>query len=214
MVETKLLLLITKKNMKNKSLTIVTLGLLGAAGCASPSRMTLLPGVGPSPFPASQADAAAVNDGFLQVFSARERIPTISSALEFVRNNDFGNYDLLYADAHTSYSLYGPDGQLLQRVPNATQMNDADPTLVRLSPGSYQVKAECVDFDDVTSTVLVPVCIEPGLTTLVHLDGKWSSAPTGLGDQWVRLSNGSIVGWHCSGSEGGNVALHANNASN
>jgi hypothetical protein len=183
----------------------LTLGLLGAAGCATPDRVAMLPGVGPSPSQSQPTVWAA--EGYLQVYSARERIPTNPNGSEFAWNNDFGNNDFLFGDARTSYALYSADGQLVQQVRNASGRN-ASPALVSLTPGSYQIRAEAVDFNDVTSTVMVPVCIESGQTTQVHLDGKWSPQSKGHGEgQWVRLSNGSIVGWHCSGSEGLTAAL-------
>ena len=54
-----------------------------------------------------------------------------------------------------------------------------------------------MDFNNVTTTVKVPICIQPALITSVHLDGSWS-APAGLpADELVRLPNGYIVGVHC-----------------
>jgi len=193
--------------MKQPCLKILLLALMGAAGCATPSRVTLLPGVGPTP----SATAQNTTEGFLQVYSARERVPTNINGEEFVWNNDYGRNDFLYASAHTGYSLYRSDGQLLQQVPNATGMNDAQPTLLKLSPGAYQVKASAEDFNGVDATVMVPVCVEPGLTTVVHLDDQLNARTTGVESQWVRLANGSIVGWHCSGSEKASVALQASN---
>jgi hypothetical protein len=103
--------------------------------------------------------------------------------------------------AQGSYSLYAPDGRLLQRVRNGTGMNDADPTSVALSPGDYRVEAESEDDYDVTSTVTVPVCVAPGRTTTVHLDGNWNPPASANANQLVRLPNGCFVGWHCPGAE-------------
>ena len=58
---------------------------------------------------------------------------------------------------------------------------------------------------------MVPVCVESGLTTLVHLDGNRDSRTTRAGDQWVRLANGSVVGWLGSDSEAATVALQTSN---
>jgi hypothetical protein len=193
--------------MKNTCTKNFTLALLGAAGCAAPSKVSQLPGVDPTPsLAAPNADV-----GFLQVYSARERLPININGEEFVWNNDYGRNEFLCGDAHTGYSLYSKDGQLLLQVPNARGMNDADPTLLKLAPGTYQVKAEAADFGGDISTVLVPVCVESGLTTLVHLDGNWDSRTTRTGDQWVRLANGSVVGWHCSDSEVTTIALQTSN---
>ena len=65
---------------------------------------------------------------------------------------------------------------MLEQVRNANGMNDADPTMVKLSPGVYKVEAKAKDYDDVNWTVMVPVLIKPGLTTTVHLDGNWNPA--------------------------------------
>jgi len=191
--------------MKNASTTILTLALLGTVGCATSSRVAKLPGVGPVP----SAAVANTGDGFLQVYSARLRLPTNVNGEEFYANSDYGRNDFLYYAAHGAYSLFSQDGQLLQQIPNSTGMNDANPTLLKLAPGAYQVKAEATDADGTSTTVMVPVCIDPGLTTVVRLDGQWHVWTKGLEDQWVRLANGSVVGWHCADSEGASVALQA-----
>jgi hypothetical protein len=149
--------------------------------------------------------------GYLQVYSARERLPININGEEFVWNNDYGRNEFLYGAAHTSYSLFTPDGQSIVEVPNATGMHDASPTLLELAPGDYQVKAEAADYDGVVSTVMVPVCVHAGQTTLVRLDGKWDVQAPEPGAQWVRLANGTIVGWHCSDAEQATFALQASN---
>jgi hypothetical protein len=169
--------------------------------------MARLPGVGP--VPASAAESGST--GFLQVYSARERLPININGEEFAWNSDYGQNEFLYGAAHTGYSLFNRDGQLLMQVPNAKGMHDADPTLLKLAPGDYQVRAEAADFDGVVSAVLVPVCVQAGQTTLVHLDGKWDVGTPGQGGYWVRLANGSVVGWHCSDSEGATFASSASN---
>ena len=55
-------------------------------------------------------------------------------------NNDFGKNEFLHWTAHTRYTLYSPDGHLLQQVRNTTGMNGANPTVVKLSPGIYRLK--------------------------------------------------------------------------
>jgi hypothetical protein len=193
--------------MKNTCTKMCILALLSAAGCAAPSHVSRLPGVGP--VPSLAAPDAGV--GFLQVYSARERLPINLNGEEFAWNNDYGRNEFLYDSAHTGYSLYSKDGELLLQVPNATAMNDANPTRLELSPGTYEVKAEAADFDGIVSTVTVPVCIAPGLTTLVHLDGSGDSRAMKAGGQLVRLGNGSVVGWPCSDSAVATVALQTSN---
>jgi hypothetical protein len=193
--------------MKKLCTKIFILALLGAAGCAAPKQASQLPGVGPTPSLA--APNAGV--GFLQVYSARERLPINLNGEEFVWNNDYGRNEFLYGSAHTDYSLYSKDGELLLQVPNATGMNDADPTLLKLFPGTYQVRAEAADFDGVISTVMVPVCVASGQTTLVHLDGSGGSRTTGNDGSLVRLANGTVVGWHCSDTEVATIAFRTSN---
>jgi len=193
--------------MKNTCATILVVALLGTVGCASSSRVARLSGVGPAPSATTQNETV----GFLQVYSARERLPINVNGEEFFWNNDYGRNDFLYGTAHTAYTVLNHDGQLLVQVPNATGMNDAKPTLVNLAPGDYLVKAEAADYDGVTSAVMVPVCVVAGQTTVVHLDGQWAGHRTGAGHDLVRLANGSAVGWHCAGAEAATFALQARN---
>ena len=181
--------------MNSKFLGFLVPILICTAGCATDTRVTLLKQVGPDPVLASQNSGM----GFLQVYSARERVPIDVNAEEYFWNNDYGKNDFLFYPAHTSYALYAPDGQLLQQIRNANGMNDANPTMVKLSPGIYEVEAKAKDYDDVNWTGIIPVVIESGLTTVVHLDGNWNPAiPKKKSDEMVWLPNGHIVGWHSS----------------
>lgn len=185
--------------MNNKYLLFLAPILICAAGCATSARVTLLEQVGPDPALTSQKSST----GVLQVYSARERVPIDVNAEEFFQNNDYGKNDFLFYAAHTSYALYAPDGHLLQQVRNANGMNDAKPTAVKLSPGVYKVEAVAEDYDDVTLRVMVPVLIEPGLTTTVHLDGNWNPMISmKKSDEMVQLPNGHIVGWHAPKPDG------------
>jgi len=176
--------------------------LICLVGCAAATQVAMLDEVGPRPTLVPQRSG----DGYLQVYTARERAPIDVNAEEFFWNNDFGRNAFLHTAAHTSYSIYAPDGRLLERVRNTTGMNDANPTLVKLPLGVYRVEAKAEDYEDVTVTVMVPVRIEPGLTTRVHLDGQWNTpmATKGSGNRIVRLPNGDPVGWrllHPGGAE-------------
>jgi len=170
------------------------LPLLVCAGCASAGQATRLEPVGPDP--ALIAPHPKTGNGFLQVYSARERVPIDVNAEEYFKNGDYGRNDALYHPAHTGYVIYGSDGHRMQTVSNGTDMNRADLATVELSPGVYQVQAKAED-GDATLTVMVPVVIEPGLTTVVHLDGKWRPACFPKPDERVvYLPNGQAVGWH------------------
>jgi hypothetical protein len=193
--------------MNKKSMTILTAASLCAAVCSAAPRVTLLKQVGPDP----ALPAQNTSEGFLQVYSARERAPIDVNAETYFYNNDFGKNEYLRQDAHTSYAIYALDGRLLQRVRNTTGMNDANPTLVKLAPGVYHVKAEAEDSGEVTQTVTVPVCVEAGRTTTVHLDGKWKTTAPAKDTEMVRLHNGNVVGWYCPGSDEGKYASNTRN---
>jgi len=185
--------------MSNKYFILLTSILVSAAGCATDTQVTLLRQAGPDPALTAQNSGA----GFLQVYSARERIPIDVNAEEFFWNNDFDRNDFLFYPAHTSYALYAQDGHPLESVRNARGMYDGNPTLVKLSPGVYKVEAKARDSDAVNWTVMIPVVIEPGLTTAIHLDGYWDWAMARKkSDEIVGLPNGDIVGWHFPKPEG------------
>lgn len=193
--------------MKNRCFKFLMPILICTVGCATDTRVALLKPVGPDPALAAQSSGP----GYLQVYSARERAPIDLNTEDFLWNNDFGKNEFLHWTAHTRYSLYAPDGHLLQQVRNSTGMNDANPTAVKLSPGVYQVEAEAEDYNDVTLNVMVPVLIEPGLTTVVHLDGNSNTTiPRKQSDELVRLPNGNIVGWQTSTPDNSTPRVHAN----
>lgn len=184
--------------------------LICAAGCVTDTRAILLRQVGPDPALTAQNSGP----GFLQVYSARERVPTDVNGEEFFWNNDFGRNDFLFYPAHTSYALYAPDSHLLESVRNAKGMYDGDPTLVKLAPGVYKVEAKAKDYDDVNWTVIIPAVIEPGLTTTIHLDGYWDRAISKRkSDEIVWLPNGDIVGWYSPKPEGSISTSRANTES-
>jgi len=162
-------------------------------GCATATRVTRLEPVGPNPALVAQNSGS----GFLQVFSARERVPTDVNAEEFFHNNDYGKNDFLHYPAHTSYAIYTADGHLVRQVRNnGGNLNNANPTTVTLSPGVYEVAAAAEDSEGGTFSVRVPAVVEAGLTTKVHLDGNWKPAVSGQKrNGTVCLPNGNFVGW-------------------
>jgi hypothetical protein len=188
-------------------MTILSAVAFCGALCSASARITVLERVGPDP----NLGARDSTEGFLEVYSAREQAPIDVNAETFFYNNDFGKNEFLRTPAHTTYSIYAADGRLLQRVRNHTGMNDDQPTLVKLAPGDYRIRAEAEDSAGLTMTVMVPVCVEPGMTTTVHLDGKWAPATAPDETQIVRLRNGTAVGWHCSGSTTGKYASASGN---
>jgi len=142
-------------------------------GCAS-NQVVLLP-VGPAP------DGLAGNDhmGFLQVFSATAKSPAIVSD------------DNAVFKIHSGYDIQDQSGQLLEFVPNHTSNMDESPDHVKLPIGIYKILAQ----SSCCGQVIVPVLIEEGKSTLVHLDRDWfppGSIPT---SRLVYLPDGEAVGW-------------------
>jgi len=149
--------------------------LLGAAsGCAIGRQTILTTPVGPAP----SALASTSQKGQLAVFSALDRgTPG----------------DPEYATPHHSgYSLLSADGTRLRYVYNRVSTFNEAPELVTLSPGIYKVTAAASAFGKVT----VPVLIEAGKTTSVHLDGsELSGWSRGVGSEFVSLPDGLVIGW-------------------
>ena len=176
---------------------VLTSTLIWAVGCASTSHLTRLAPVGPALTEVPQKQDAAI----LEVYSARVRAPVDLNREEFLWNNDFGKNDFLYEPSHTSYTIYTADGAIFRKIRNAKDMNDANPTLVDLPQGEYRIQAEAEDYGGCAFTVAIPVIVEPGLTTVVHLDGSWQP-PRGVdAKSVVKLPNGKYVGW-CAATPG------------
>jgi len=92
---------------------------------------------------------------------------------------------------HSDYSIYTPGGKLVKRVGNTVGHYAQSPDAVALPAGQYVVKARASDY----SWVKVPVTVEPGRTTRVHLDDNWK-LPAGIPKSaLVSLPNGNPVGW-------------------
>ena len=93
---------------------------------------------------------------------------------------------------HSDYWIYAADGKPLQWVRNRVSRQSEDPASVALPPGRYSFIARAAAF----GAVKVPVVIEKGKTTFVHLDG---SEPAGASAKatgpFVTLPDGLIVGW-------------------
>ena len=137
-------------------------------GCSTPVA------VGPvGPNPAALENPA--RNGRLEVFSA------LAPRTE-------GNNPTWYQ--HTDYTVYSQQGKVVKRVDNADGYYSSEPRLVSLPPGKYLVKAEAKDY----LSVAVPVVIDSGRITKVHLDDTWRPADnrkTAL----VTLPGGNPIGW-------------------
>jgi hypothetical protein len=109
-------------------------------------------------------------------------------------DNDFGKNEFQYDPAHTDYTIYSQGGALLKRVRNARNPDDGEPALVPLPPGLYDIQAQAEDYAR-TVEVKVPVVIQAGRTTAVHLAGGWKPHHRYTDNEVVRLPNGEIAGW-------------------
>jgi hypothetical protein len=79
----------------------------------------------------------------------------------------------------------------VKRVDNTTGHYAEAPRLVTLPPGQYLVKTQAKDY----FWVELPVTIERGRTTKVHLDDKWKPPTDAPKKEIVSLPNGKPVGW-------------------
>ena len=145
------------------------------AGCAS-APVALAP-VGPSPV----AAGGAGSKGQLQVYSAWE-------------GRTEGNNPVWYQ--HADYTLYDQAGRRLRYVDNTVGNYERAPRIVTLPAGKYLVKAQADDY----LRVAVPVVIEPGRITRVHLDGNWRPPASASAAELVSVPSGYPVGWRAPSS--------------
>lgn len=159
---------------------------LGAAvaslmlGCSTTRYSTpiALAPVGPNP----EQTASATADGQLVVYSGlHTRKDEPSNATYF--NQTWKQ--------HSSYDIYNQQGHRLRHVGNAVGHYAEAPSPVSLPPGQYVVKAQ--DKDD--NWVQVPVIIESGHVTSVHLDGRWHPGTDVPNSALVFAPSGIPVGW-------------------
>jgi hypothetical protein len=146
------------------------------AGCASVP--TLLSPVGPDPSEHGASDPK----GHLQIFSV-------------VEPQSEGDDAVWYQ--HSSYVIYNEQGKRFKYVGNTTGKWDKTPQTVLLPAGRYTVTARAEGYRYVL--VNVPIVIEPGKTTVVHLEQGWNPPP-GSGAEIVCASSGYAVGWRAGSS--------------
>jgi len=128
------------------SMTSVTIFL---SACVSTRQMTVLRPVGPAPF----EQARNSPEGTLIVYSALDQGST-------------GDPDAY--PHHSGYRIYFEDGNQLKYVNNQVATFSEEPAIVSLAPGRYKVVATAAR----VGTVRVPVVVEAGKTTALHLDGS------------------------------------------
>jgi hypothetical protein len=145
-------------------------------GCSS-TPVVMAP-VGPSPL----ALGSTGSDGQLEVFSA-------------LRGHTEGNNPTWYQ--HTAYYVYDQQNQLVKHVDNKLGHYDRAPRVISLPAGNYVVKAKAKGY----LWVKVPVKIDSGKMTEVHLDAAWTPSPETKPTDLVSVPAGYPVGWRTSSTQ-------------
>jgi hypothetical protein len=174
--------------MKNHPVVWLTVAILPLlASCASSRDSVVFGPVGPPPLTRD----GLTPTGYLKVYSATE-------------NHNDGDTHYF---PHTSYSVYSEDGKIVKKVANAISIHDEDPALAEVPAGTYTVLAE----SEYYGMVKVKVVIEQGKLTTVNLEYNKPSQrdPSKRNNDFVRLPNGSIVGWRAEGSPQANAVAPA-----
>ena len=144
--------------------------ILGLIGCAT-SPIALAP-VGPD----SIGRTMPGPEGYLEVFTATQTIDVDFEA---------------YFHPHMGYDINDATGRSVKFVPNHTSNMDQSPDTVALPPGNYNIVAE----SSCCGLVTVPVVIQKGKTTVVHLDGSWWRPSHASTSPLVYLPDGEAMGW-------------------
>jgi hypothetical protein len=93
---------------------------------------------------------------------------------------------------HKSYLIEDRSGKIVRWVPNHLGDMDQAAQRVMLPAGTFQIVAESTGY----GRVHVPVVIEAGRSTEVHLDGSWKPrVKPDKAPAFVRLPDAEIVGW-------------------
>ncbi len=150
-------------------------------GCSS-TPIALAP-VGPNPV----GGETIGSQGELQVFS---------SLVEQSDDQNQGSEDPVWYQ-HTDYRIYDLHGKLVKRVANTIGHYEQAARRVVLPTGRYLVKAQAKDY----LWVEVPVTIEPGRTTRVHLDDNWKLPADAPKRELVSMPNGNPVGWRAESTK-------------
>jgi hypothetical protein len=82
-------------------------------------------------------------------------------------------------------------GKVVEQVDNTVEHYSTSPRLVSLRPGNYTVSAR----DKEWLSVKVPVVIERGRTTKVHLDDNWQPPASTQKTEVVSAPDGNPAGW-------------------
>jgi len=116
-------------------------------------------------------------DGYLEVYTATRTVDA-----------NFHNY----FDLHDGYDINDASGKAVKYVDNHDSEIDEGVDRVSLPPGTYTIIARSAW----CGLLKIPVDIERGKTTSIHLDGNnWSPTPRPAADELVFLPNGEVAGW-------------------
>ena len=165
--------------------------LVWVVGCASAHKVVVQDTVGPC----HRVATTGATEGSLLVYSARERAPLSIQTEVFFWNADFGKNEFLYGTAPSDYTILDSDGRVVARVRNGQDASGKLPEHVRLAPGHYTIEAEAERSGGLTMTLVVPLVVEPGQITAVHLEpaSRTAGETTDL-SHVVRLADGRIIG--------------------
>jgi len=98
---------------------------------------------------------------------------------------------------HTGYDIYDLQGKRMRHVRNAIGYYAESPKRIALPAGRYLVKAQAKG----SFWVNVPVTIERGRTTRVHLDNNWNPMADAPKGEIVTMPNGQPVGWRAASAK-------------
>lgn len=162
--------------MMKTILAVVTGAILGA-GCTTATAVRTA--IGPDP-------GVARNDsgeGVLRVFSKKVKDENVGFSFPHTERTD--------------YSVYDAEGREVKLVAdnNKGEFED-EPRRIHLRAGKYTVKAlAAVGYGEWLS---VPVVVEAGKTTEVHLNGQWKAPDSTWGEDLVFSPSGLPMGWRAN----------------
>lgn len=169
--------------MKTLHLLTLTLAATLVSGCAAGKNGLVLNTVGPSP---SQSMAAGSTNGTLLVYTA------------YTRNADFFGRDSRRPE-YSDYKIVSADGNLVLRVHNNNGTILQDLKSVELAPGKYNIFARVNGYGHLA----IPVMVEGGQTTVLHLEGgnSWPNEAAFNATNSVSLPDGRIIGWKATSDQ-------------
>jgi hypothetical protein len=132
--------------------------------------------VGPAPTGSKPVALNWTGQGWLRVYTATDIVPDGKTAFFY---------------PHTGYEVYTESGKLLEYVPNHVEATDESATLLQIHAGRYRVLAQSERYNAVS----VPVVIQPGKITEVHLGCHWLAPSNASTNEIAYLPDGRPIGW-------------------